>query len=406
MSAVAELRSPEAIRERCAQVLAAARRDALAHFRFHPERLGAVSQYVVETIEQNYPGQDIPYHSRWRHFGVGGRDRWDRLRQRLSGASREEIARTRFDLVVISVLVDAGAGPHWRYREPGTGVLHARSEGLAVASLELFSSGTLSSRPGAALRADRPALEALGREALARVLQITPDNPMLGLDGRLTLLRRLGAVLGERPDVFGDDDPRVGGLFDFLANRARNGRLAAREVLTTVLDIFAPIWPGRLELDGVNLGDIWRHPVVVGPDPTSGLVPFHKLSQWLTYSLVEPLEDAGIVLERLDELTGLAEYRNGGLFVDLGVLEPRDIEAPERVHEVGSELVVEWRALTVALLDELAPLVRRALGRDDGTLSLAKILEGGTWSAGRRIAAELRADASPPIRVDSDGTVF
>jgi hypothetical protein len=39
-------------------------------------------------------------------------------------------------------------------------------------------------------------------------------------------------------------------------------------------------------------------------------------------------------------------------------------------------------------------------------LPLAKVLEGGTWAAGRIIARRLRADGSPPLNVVSDGTVF
>jgi hypothetical protein len=76
------------------------------------------------------------------------------------------------------------------------------------------------------------------------------------------------------------------------------------------------------------------------------------------------------------------------------------------VYPVESELVVEWRALTVALLDELAPLVRGRLGVGAAEFPLAKVLQGGTWSAGRRIAREKRPDGGPPIRVASDGTVF
>ena len=111
-------------------------------------------------------------------------------------------------------------------------------------------------------------------------------------------------------------------------------------------------------------------------------------------------------MTELDGLTGLAEYRNGGLLVDLGVLEPKHEAVMSAAHRVGSEIVVEWRALTVALLDRMAPLVRAALGIDATALPLAKVLEGGTWSAGRRIAAELRPGGVPPIRVISDGTVF
>jgi hypothetical protein len=141
-------------------------------------------------------------------------------------------------------------------------------------------------------------------------------------------------------------------------------------------------------------------------DATSGLVPLHKLSQWLAYSLIEPLQTAGINVTDIDGLTGLAEYRNGGLFVDMGVLAFRDADAAQKEHEVASPLVVEWRALTVALLDRVADGVRRRLGLDATSLPLAKILEGGTWAAGRLLARERRADASPPVKVISDGTVF
>ncbi|MET0653206.1 MAG: DUF1688 family protein, partial [Hyphomicrobiaceae bacterium] len=75
-------------------------------------------------------------------------------------------------------------------------------------------------------------------------------------------------------------------------------------------------------------------------------------------------------------------------------------------HEVGSPLVVEWRALTVALLDRLAEIVRRRLHKDAVSFPLARILQGGTWTAGRAVARKRRADGSPPIKVISDGSVF
>jgi uncharacterized protein DUF1688 len=131
-------------------------------------------------------------------------------------------------------------------------------------------------------------------------------------------------------------------------------------------------------------------------------VPFHKLSQWLVYSLIEPLRDAGLTVVGVERLTGLAEYRNGGLFIDTGVLVPRREWAAGVPHGVGDEIVVEWRALTVVLLDRLAPLVRACLGAD---LPLASILEGGTWAAGRRLADERRRGAAP-VGVESDGTVM
>ena len=108
----------------------------------------------------------------------------------------------------------------------------------------------------------------------------------------------------------------------------------------------------------------------------------------------------------MDGLTGLAEYRNGGLFVDTGVLVLKDPADRDREHPVDGPLVVGWRALTVALLDRLAPRVRERLGVSAESFPLARVLEGGSWAAGRRIAKELRADGGPPLKILSDGTVF
>ncbi len=403
--AVAWLRSPAAVRSRCGVVLAAAERGALEHFAFDASRLSDAAGYVIETMKAAYPALDIPFHSRWRHFSAGGVDRWGALAGRLAGTPPDEIARIRIDLAVTSVLLDAGAGPDWRYRDPATGRTFARSEGLAVASFDAFAAGLFSADPAWPRRADAEALETFTAGRLAAAFQVSEDNPLAGLEGRAALLRGLGAALRARPDVFGDP-PRLGALSDWLAGRAEGGALEAAAILEAVLALLGPIWPGRLALGGVDLGDTWRHPAARAEDATDGLVPFHKLSQWLTYSLVEPLEDAGVRVTGLDRLTGLAEYRNGGLFVDSGVLVPRHDEVTGRAHPPESEVIVEWRALTVVLLDRLAERLRARLGLDAAALPLAKVLEGGTWAAGRRIAAEKRPGGPPPITLSSDGAVF
>ena len=112
------------------------------------------------------------------------------------------------------------------------------------------------------------------------------------------------------------------------------------------------------------------------------------------------------VVTDVDGLTGVAEYRNGGLFIDCGVLQFRNPDDAGRSHSVDSSLVVEWRALTVALLDRLTDDLRTRLGMNENSLPLAKVLEGGTWAAGRAVARQRRLDGSPPIKVISDGTVF
>lgn len=400
--AVAWLRTPAAIRQRCGRVYAAAEADGLSHFALCPQRLDPTVDYVLDTIRRIYPDLNVPFHSRWRHFSAGGRDRWAELAHALPDA---EHGRARVELVVVSVLLDAGAGDVWRYRDRDREV-YARSEGLALASLALYRSGALSTRPQEQpLRVDATALQQLGTAQLNASFQVTADNPLIGVEGRVALLRRLGEAVAARPQLFGVET-RLGKLFDHLVDRADNGRLPAATILTTLLDTFSGIWPGRIEIGGANLGDVWRHPAAGGDGLTAGLVPFHKLSQWLSYSLLEPLLDAGITVTDLDQLTGLPEYRNGGLLIDLGLLRPRDPRLLAVSHPADSEVVVEWRALTVILLDKLAERLRQRLNLTAAELPLAKVLEGGTWAAGRRAAAERRPQGGPPLTLASDGTVF
>ncbi|MEK9968485.1 MAG: DUF1688 family protein, partial [Ferrovibrio sp.] len=90
----------------------------------------------------------------------------------------------------------------------------------------------------------------------------------------------------------------------------------------------------------------------------------------------------------------------------LGVLGIRHDALKKYPIPVEDEAIVEWRALTLALLDHIAGPVRERLGKTAAEMPLARILEGGTWAAGRRIAREKRADGGPPLTVASDGTVF
>jgi hypothetical protein len=394
-AAALSLLSARAVRERAQKILAIGLADRLPNFRVDLAKLDATSELVLATIRRNYPALDIPFHSRWRHFALRGAFRW-------TAGPRSEL-----DLAIVSVLLDAGAGAQWRYRDPVSGLEIGRSEGLALASLRMFENGAFSSRPDDPLRADAEALQSLSAEKLAEGFQASDANPLAGLEGRADLLRRLGQTIAARPDIFASADaPRPGGLFDRLALLSKDKSLPAPIILAELLHNLGPIWPSRLTLGGVPLGDCWRHPAIVTDDATTGLVPLHKLSQWLAYSLIEPLQRAGITITDIDGLTGLAEYRNGGLFIDTGLLVLRDPADATRQHDVSSPLVVEWRALTVALLDRLADSIRETLKLDAAALPLAKVLEGGTWAAGRAIARDRRPKGAPPLNVLSDGTVF
>jgi hypothetical protein len=406
--AAAHLRPTSAVRERAQALLAHARAGQSAWFTVNDAALAEAAALVAQVTRERYPDLNIPYHSRWRHFEAGGVNRKAQLDTALTTAhaSKQEIARTQIDLALVSVLLDAGSGPYWAYREAATGQTITRSEGLGVASFHAFMSGLFSSDPSEPLRADSKGLQALTVDALAKAFQVDANNPLVGLEGRAALLRRLGEVLQEQPDVFGKP-ARPGGLFDYLATNASTSAttiVAAHDILTALLTHLSAIWPAKNMLDGIALGDCWRHSAVQGPGLTQGWMPFHKLSQWLTYSLLEPFEWAGVTVTGLDALTGLPEYRNGGLLLDGGVLQPRQ-PTDGKTFDPADECIVEWRALTVALLDELAPLVRQRLGRTAAQMPLACVLEGGTWAAGRVLAQRLRAGV-PPLNIVSDGTVF
>jgi hypothetical protein len=406
-AAALSLLSPAAVRERANVLLRKGTDDELPHFRIDLRRLEDAADLTLKVTTAAYPDLVIPFHSRWRHFVLDGRDRWACLASATSWRDRAARARAEFDLAIISVLLDAGAGPDWRFRDPAARREIGRSEGLALASLAMFAGGAFSDHSGDPLRADARVLERLADETLLAGFQAGDANPLLGIAGRADLLRRLGRTIAAAPTIFATmDEPRPGGLFDHLAGLATGGRIEASTILRELLVHLGPIWPSRITLGGIPLGDCWLHPALRAHDATDRLVPLHKLSQWLAYSLIEPMERAGIAVTAIDGLTGLAEYRNGGLFIDSGTLVFRNAEDALRRHDVSASLVVEWRALTVALLDRLAALVRTRLRRDANELPLARILQGGTWAAGRVLARRLRPDGAPPVAVISDATVF
>lgn len=399
------LQSPEAIRERCDRLFHLALDDKLSYFRVDLSKLERCADYVIQVMRDDYPNLDIPFHSRWRHFEVGNVSRIAELDAALGEFSPLEKAKVKFDLAIISVLLDAGAGANWQYLEQETGQVFRRSEGLAVASFRMFVQGAFSSNSDLPLQADAKRLQSLDLTALQQGFQVRENNPLVGAEGRLKLLQSLGKVLTQKTEIFGQENPRPGNMVDYLLNQG-NHQLSANQVLNAVLTGLGEIWPGRLTIDGVNLGDVWIHSALEGSQESDRFVPFHKLSQWLTYSLLEPLQELGVEITELNQLTGLPEYRNGGLCLDIGLLQLKNPEYFQTTHSVGSELIVEWRALTVILLDRIAATIRKKLNMTAIELPLVKVLQGGTWAAGRKIALELRTGGIPPIKIDSDGTVF
>jgi len=383
--------------------------NKLDHFDLDLDKLPACIDFVDEVISEHYPnGAKIPPHSRMRH--LEHLPKFKSFLDQLSCANVDRLEQVRriLDLVFVSVLVDAGAGPDWKYMSEGK--IITSSEGLAVASMDMFSDGLFSSDKALPHRVNSIALKALTERDLEKGFQISQSNPIQALKGRLALLSKLGDALEQKPEFFGKELPRPGNLLDYVLSKAKNGdpkNISLTDLWTAVAHGIEPIWPKHAS--GIQTGDIWHYSKLTSPGlPGSDLVSFHKLTQWLLYSVIEVIE-TGFAMEVTNpdklKMTALAEYRNGGLLVDTGVLKLKDEKDAEALHSVGSELIVEWRALTVVLIDRIAQsLVQK---RPKHLQHLAQVLEGGTWRAGRVIARKLRPNgAGPPIKIRSDGSVF
>jgi hypothetical protein len=328
-SEVNRLFSPQTIREQAQKIFERTKKGE-GHFSYHEELWPEVTAHVIKTIKENYPSLEIPFHARYVHFKAGGHDRLTSKRSLLEGLDAVERARTLVELVITSVLLDAGAGPQWKYLEEETGETYSRSEGLGVVSFHMFFSGSYSKdgKP----QATAQGLQAFSLGKLRREFQVSEQNPLVGEAGRVQLIQMLGHVVEEKPEFF--PGQRLGGLVDYFLKEYGN-KLPAEELLKTILLALGPIWPGRQERQGINLGDIWSYA------PLGELVPFHKLSQWLSYSLIEPLTEAGIQVTEMEKLTGLPEYRNGGLFVDGGLIELKNSGDYEKAWKPDSELIIE-----------------------------------------------------------------
>ena len=282
-------------------------------------------------------------------------------------------------------------------------------------------------------------LVALTTDEFKKHFQVTEKNPIVADASRVELLNRVGSSLLALPKFFGPDG-RPGALvgeysarpplmvlsltkaLDYLLeNRSGPKQLDFDFLWPLLQELLLPSWPkDRTHVRGVPVGDSWPLETLAranGPSDTLCIQPFHKLTQWLAYSLTVPfIRVLGFEWKNMDRATGLPEYRNGGLFIDLGVLKLKD-ETLKRGQEsskqitpsfaASSDVIVEWRAMTVALLDELHTLIGERFQSQGVSLSMPQMLEAGTWKGGRELAAKLRPQTkSSPILIEGDGTLF
>ena len=394
--------SPEGIRSRAQQIyLLALNGDT--HFEIHEHKLAEVSDFVLQVIAENYPDKNVPYHSRWRHYEVGNQFQLEALQEVGKSLTDIERAKLGIDLIIPSVLVDAGAGPDWQYNSNNS-VTVGRSEGLGLASLDMFLAGGFSCNKEPhqqKIETTAAGLKAVSVQSFNAHFKVDSNNPLVGVEGRVQLLQSLGDAIIAQPSIFPNQRPSD--LVDYVLAHYQTTPTAS-QILAMVIDFLGNIWPGRLMLDDVNLGDTWAYsPLGAGPD---GYIPFHKLSQWISYSIIETLANNGFTVTGVEALTGLAEYRNGGLMLDSGLISLRNPANADKLWAPGSEIIIEWRALTICLLDKIGEKIVQSLNTTAAQFPLAKVLEGGTWAAGRKLALQQRHNLTPPLNIQSDATVF
>ncbi|KAI0923090.1 hypothetical protein AcV5_009913 [Taiwanofungus camphoratus] len=425
----AYLRTLPAIRERCGRVHVLAQQGKLEYFDYHPEKEADVAAFCIDIIKRDFGSNftSIPPHGRWRHLDAG-RPRVEPLIAKWKSGPNppdvKEITRRLVDLFLVSVLLDAGAGNTWTYHEQQSDKKFTRSEGLGVASINMFEEGFFSGNSSNPHQVDAEGLARITSDKTASAMQVSDSNPMVGIEGRTSLLINLSNALKANPTYFGSD-ARPGNLVDFLESESTSEGSARRvhifSLWGVLIEGLSPIWPAtRATLGGVALGDVWPCRALKAGAVAEGddLVPFHKLTGWITYSLVEPIEKVlGWRFEGVEHMTGLPEYRNGGLLVDLGVLTLRPEVIPRSFYPDSNSsipklppshpAIVEWRAMTVIELDRVADAIRAKLGLTAAQLTLAQVLESATWKGGREIAKQKRPlTGGPPIDIESDGTVF
>lgn len=418
----------QSVRERTAPIFQLALQNNLDYFNVDLSKVDTVVDFVTDVINRDFGGKysTIPPHGRWGHLNAGGELRVEALIDgwRAQDIDEIEIGKKLIDLFVFSVLIDAGAGNEWMYTERCTDRAFNRSEGLAIVSIDMFKAGALSADASDPYRVNASRLISFEKTQLIKAFQISDSNPLAGTDGRLELLQNLGRALASNKTLFGDDG-RPGNLIEYLHNESTNDSFDLTFLWDALMEGFTSIWPkGRTQIEGISLGDAWPLSTTAKLGATElvdTIVPFHKLTQWLCYSLLVPLKEYGykFIVGKESLQTGLPEYRNGGLIYDLGVitLKPEHLaRGLALTHEIRSStpgipsftpddgVIVEWRALTIGFLDYLLPLINKRISYD---LTLPQLIEAGSWKSGREIAAKLRPQTKgPPIDLYSDGTVF
>jgi len=406
-SAALSLLTAEAVRVRAQVLLEKARAGALEYTSVDLSKLGPAADRAISAAEKSFPDGQFPPYSIWRNLEAGGVDRWGMLAGARGFSGPEEMARSAFDLAIITALLGDLDAENWTYDEIVTGQSYDGRDGLAVAALNLFAAGAFSAEPGDPMRVDAHALIRLVPEELSADLTASDGKPLPDGEHRFRRLVKLGEAIGLRPDLFSDGKiTRPGLLFDRLTAAGNDSAVQMHAVLDKIQDGLGPIWPDANKIGDVALGDTEVHPALASGDETSMFLPLHAVSQFLAFSLIEPLAWAGYGCDGFDRLAGIADRTQCAFMLDGGLISISDealFAEPVLSEHVA---VAELRGLTVALLDTLVREIRNRLEVGQEELPLVCLMEAGTKGAGLEIALEKRGNFAFPLRILSDSTVF
>ncbi|KAG2184499.1 hypothetical protein INT43_000408 [Umbelopsis isabellina] len=421
------LLSLRAVREQNKRIYECVKSGKLQHFDIDLDKMEEVVRFVTLLVKRDFDDpSEMPSHSRWRHFDAGEQPRIKQLLASMSSSSALDKAKRLIDLFVISILLDTSPLHQWGYQEKSTGRVYRRTEGVAVAVLEIFKTGLFSSDPGDPYRVDAAALADLTVDDLANGFQISAKNTLVGLEDRVNLIQHVTETMKDYSSLFSSKDKtssRPGNMLDYLLSHAstvRSNKSSAvqMETLWSVAILLGELWAQGSKVGDKLMGDVWHCEALKSTGNSDCYLPFHTTTQWICYSVIDILETVlSVTVDGKDQLTPLTEYPNGGLLLDTGllVLKKRDLEsglsnyrrnsllpgqpkievAP--MFDINDSVVIEWRALTIYYVEIVASKVREKL-RSKKHLTLPQILEGGIWNAGRELAEISRPNTQePPI---------
>ncbi len=395
-----ELFSVHSIRIKCHQIFDLTLENK-TNFKLNLHKLDDVAQLVCQVILKHYPQLNIPFHSLWSHFYSNKSNKMQEFSEKTENYSHKEIIKAKLTLIIMNALLEGPSGIRWRYKIDKKE--YTRAEGQSMACFRMFMDGFFSNHVNKPLRVDGQKLKNITLDNLQKEFQSGENNLLIGMEERLKTLHNLGNLLENNHEYFGNNQGHLGNLLDYILeiSSCYNNTLSCANIFKIMHGAFGSLLYNYATYEGMNLGDVWHYQPF--GNNLSAFIPFHKRLQWITYSILEPLTEQGLSISKISELTGLAEYRNGGLMLDSGLLELKDHQLADLTHTLDSEVIIEWRALTIILLDKLAKIVAQKLGKTMVEFPLARVLEGGTWLAGRELAQKLREDASAPLKVQNFG---